>query len=66
MNYESYFTIKDSEWQQQSYYESQDHPATEDVKFPAKLLLWIAVSEYNVSKPVFFKSGRAMAVNNEL
>jgi hypothetical protein len=28
---ESYFTVDGNKWQQQSYYESEDHPATEDV-----------------------------------
>jgi hypothetical protein len=27
------FTVDGNEWQHQSYYESEDHPATEDVKF---------------------------------
>jgi hypothetical protein len=42
---ESYFTVDGNEWQQQSYYESEDNPATGDVKFirktkvPAKVLL---------------------------
>jgi hypothetical protein len=42
---ESYFTFDGNDWQQQRYYESEDHPATEDVrffrkiKFPAKVLL---------------------------
>jgi hypothetical protein len=42
---ESYFTVDGNEWQQQSYYESEDHPTKEDVKFirktkfPAKVLL---------------------------
>jgi hypothetical protein len=54
---ESYFTVDDNEWQQQSYYQSDDHPATEDVtfirktKFPAKVLLWLVVSESGISKP---------------
>jgi hypothetical protein len=45
MDDESYFTVDSNEWQQQSYYESEDYPATEDVKlirktkFPAKVLL---------------------------
>jgi hypothetical protein len=44
----TFFTIDGNEWQQQSYDESEDHPATEDVKFirktkfPAKVLLWLA------------------------
>jgi hypothetical protein len=47
-----YFMVDGNEWQQQSYYESEDHPATEDVKFiriktkfPAQVLLWLAVRE---------------------
>jgi hypothetical protein len=57
-------------WQHKSYYESEDHPATEDVKFirktkyPAKVLLWLAVSESGISEPVFFKAG--LAVNKEV
>jgi hypothetical protein len=47
-----------------SYYKSEDYPSTEDViyktKFPAKILLWLAVSEYRVSEPVFFESGFAV------
>jgi hypothetical protein len=48
MDDESYFTVAGNKWQQQSYNESEDHPATEDVKFicktkfPAKILLWQA------------------------
>jgi hypothetical protein len=44
MDDESYFTVDGNEWQQQSYYEPEDHP-TEDVKFirktkfPTKVLL---------------------------
>jgi hypothetical protein len=56
---ESYFTVDGNEWQQQSYYESEVHPATEDgklirqvynTKFPAKVLLWLAVSESGISE----------------
>jgi hypothetical protein len=44
---ESHFKVEveSNEWQLQSYYESEDHPAIEDVKFirkikfPAKVLL---------------------------
>jgi hypothetical protein len=28
--------VDGNQWQQQSYYESEDHPATEDVKFICK------------------------------
>jgi hypothetical protein len=48
---ESFFTVDGYEWQQQSYYESEDHPVVEDVKFirktkfPAKFLLCLAVSK---------------------
>jgi hypothetical protein len=47
---ESYFKVEGNEWHQQNYYECEDHPKTEDVKFiyktkfPAKVLLWMAVS----------------------
>jgi hypothetical protein len=64
----TYFMVEGNERQQQS--ESEDHPLTEDVKFirksmfPAKVLLWLAVSEYDVSEPVFFKSG--LGVNKEM
>jgi hypothetical protein len=60
-DHESYFTVDDNERQQKSYYESDDHPATEDVqfirktKFPAKVLLWLVVSESGISEPVFSK-----------
>jgi hypothetical protein len=63
---ESYFTVDGNEWQQKNYYESDDYPATEDVqfirktKFPAKVLLWLAVSESGISEPVFFKAGLAV------
>jgi hypothetical protein len=33
---ESDFTLEGNEWQQQRYYESQDHSATKDVKFVRK------------------------------
>jgi hypothetical protein len=55
MDDESYFTVDGNEWQQKSYYESEDHSAIEDVKFirktkfPAKVLLWLAVSESDLS-----------------
>jgi hypothetical protein len=45
MDDESYFKIDGNEWQQQSDFESEDHPATKEVKFirktkfPAKVLL---------------------------
>jgi hypothetical protein len=47
----------------------ENHPAAEDVKlirktkFLARVLLWLAVSESGISKPVFFKAG--LAVNKE-
>jgi hypothetical protein len=69
MDDESYFTVDCNETQQ-SYYESEDHPATKYVKFirktkfPAKVLLWLAVSESDISEPVFFKAG--LAVNEEV
>jgi hypothetical protein len=56
--------------QQQIYYDSKDHSATEDVKFirktkfSAKVLLWLAVSESGISEPVFFKA--SIAVNKEM
>jgi hypothetical protein len=65
MDDESYFTVDGNEWHQQSYYESEDHPATEYVKFihmtkfPTKDLLWLAVSESGISEPLFFKAGPA-------
>jgi hypothetical protein len=49
MDDKSYFTVDGNEWQQQSLYESEDHPVTENVKFirktkfSAKVLLWLAV-----------------------
>jgi hypothetical protein len=33
----SYFKVKGNKWQQQSYYVSEDHLATEDVKFIRKI-----------------------------
>jgi hypothetical protein len=71
MNDESYFTVDGNEWQHQSYYESEDHPATGDVKFnrktkfPAKVLLWLAVSESDIREPVFFKAA-GLTVNKEV
>jgi hypothetical protein len=67
---ESFFTVEDNEWQQQRYYEFEDHPAKEDVKFirktkfSAKVLLWLVVSESGLSKPVFLKAG--LAINKEV
>jgi hypothetical protein len=62
------FTVEGNQWQKQSYYEFEGHPATEDVKFihkfPAKVLLWLAVSESDISEPVFVKPG--LAVNEEM
>jgi hypothetical protein len=71
MDDESYFTVDGNEWQQQSYYESEDHPATEDVKiirktkFPVQVLMWLAVIESGINEPVFFKAGLA-SVNKEV
>jgi hypothetical protein len=61
MDDKSYFTVDGNEWQEQSSYESEDHPATEDVKY---VLLWLVVSESGISEPVFFKAG--IAVNKEV
>jgi hypothetical protein len=57
--------VEGNEWQQQSFYESEDHPTTGDIKFirktnfSANVLLWLAVSEYGVYETVFFNSGLA-------
>jgi hypothetical protein len=56
MEDESHFTVDGNEWQQQSYYESEDHSA--------KVWLWLAVSENSISEPVFFKAG--LAVNKKV
>jgi hypothetical protein len=70
MDDESYFTVDGNEWQQRSYYESKDRPATENVKFirktkfPAKVLLLLAVRESCISEPVFVKAG--LAVDKEV
>jgi restriction endonuclease S subunit len=70
MDDKSFFTVDGKQWQQHSYYESEDHPAIDDVKFirktkfPAKVLLWLAVSESGISEPVFFKT--VLAVNKEV
>lgn len=70
MDDESYFTVEGNEWQQKHYYESKDRPAPDQAKFirktkfPAKVLLWLAVSERGISEPVFFKAG--LAVNKEV
>jgi hypothetical protein len=60
---ESFFTIEGNAWQhQQSYYESKDHAATDDVKFihktkfPAKIFLWVSMVQVN----------QYFAVNKEL
>jgi hypothetical protein len=47
-----YITAEGNEWQLQSYYEAEDQPATEDVKF-------ILNDVNDVSELVFFKSGLA-------
>jgi hypothetical protein len=61
MDDESYFTVENNEWQQQSYYESENHPVTESVKFirlSKFILLFVAGCQWDgVSDPVFFKSG---------
>jgi hypothetical protein len=36
MDDESYCTVVGNEWQQHSYYESNDYKATEDIKFICK------------------------------
>jgi hypothetical protein len=66
---DSYFTVDGNEWQQQSYYESEEHPVTEDVKFirktkfSAKVLLWLAVNESGISEPMFFKAGLTVNIS---
>jgi hypothetical protein len=56
MDDESYFKVVGNEWQHQSYDESEDHPATEDVKFicktkfPAKVLLWLSSCQWKRHK----------------
>jgi hypothetical protein len=56
MDDEFYFIVEGNEWQQKSYYDSENHPAIENVKFirktkfSATFLLWLTVSEYGVSK----------------
>jgi hypothetical protein len=35
---ESYFRVDGNEWQEKSYYESEDRPATENVKFIHKTI----------------------------
>jgi hypothetical protein len=63
MDEEFYFTVDGIEWQQQSYNESEDHPATEDVKFirktkfPAKVLLWLSLEapQFHLNFPLFLK-----------
>jgi hypothetical protein len=37
MDDEFYFTVDGNEWQQQSYYESEHHPTSKDVKFIRKI-----------------------------
>jgi hypothetical protein len=53
MDDESYFTVDGNEWQQQSYYASENHLATEDVKFIRKTMFSVAVSESGIIEPVF-------------
>jgi hypothetical protein len=36
MDDEFYFTVGGNEWQQQSYFDFKDHPATDDVNFIPK------------------------------
>jgi hypothetical protein len=66
---ESFFTINGNEWhQQQSYYEFEDHPATEGVKFirktkfRVKVLLWLAVKSRSCSqqRSVIIQMGTSM------
>jgi hypothetical protein len=58
---EFYFKVEGN-WR--SYYESEDHSKTENVKGPEKVLLSLAVSEFCVSEPAFFKF--SFAVNKNL
>jgi hypothetical protein len=53
MDEESYFTVEGNEWQQQSYYEYEDHPAIEKVKFIRKPKFkamvfwgWLSANQY--------------------
>jgi hypothetical protein len=68
MDDESYFTLEGNEWQEQSYYESENHPASADVKFirktrlTAKVLLWLAVSEYDGNQ--YFSSPALLSIRN--
>jgi hypothetical protein len=67
---ESYFTVDGNEWELQSYFESEDHPATKNAKFirktkfPAKVLFWLTVNESGISVSMFFKAG--LAVNKDV
>jgi hypothetical protein len=61
---ESYFTVDGNECQQQSYYESKDHPATDDVKFIPKTKFPAKVSESGIRDSIFFKA--SLAVNKEV
>jgi hypothetical protein len=71
MNDESYFTAVGNDWQQQNYYESEDHPATDDVKFIrktkflAKVLLWLSVSESSISVHIFHSEKKSFKIHQK-
>jgi hypothetical protein len=60
MDNESYFTVEGNEWQQHSYYDSENHPAKENVKFIRNPVF------YNDSAPwmPFKKASNDAAVKN--
>lgn len=69
MDDETYFTIEGHDWTPKYYFKlpnSNPSPKVTQItktKFPAKVLLWMAVSERGISDPVFFKSGLAVNAN---
>jgi hypothetical protein len=69
---ESLFTVESNERQQQSYYESEDHPATEDVipnkhsqdQVSSECFVVAGCQWASVSESVFFTAG--LTVNKKL
>lgn len=70
MDDESYFTINGNEWQGKNYGDQKGIEVSDEVKYiskekyPKKVMVWLALSRYGISKPVFFRSG--LAVSSEI
>ena len=63
MDDESYFTLDGNEWQGKFFYDDSTTPVENSVKyitktkFPKKVMVWVTISQFGLSKAEFFRSG---------